>query len=381
MTRATHAAALPRVEIVEEGMREGMQIEDASIPVADRVELLDSLSDTGLGTIVVGSFVRANWVPQMASVEEVIERMKVVPGVRYTALALNAKGVERRARFVPPLTVEVAPRLEVHACDVFVRRNTNRSQADEIGSWPAVVTRAVQAGTTEATVRVNAAFGSNFVGDIAPADVLAHLEAMIGRWEEAGIAVRTVWLGDPMGWNTPLAVETLLTEIQARWPGIHRFHLHLHNQRGAALVSAYAAVRALRAQHTLVLDAAIGGVGGCPYCGNGRATGMMPTEDLVDMVEEMGIDTGVDRDAVIEAAVLAERVFGHRLYGKTALAGRRPRGAALYPPDMPFVETLEEASHFRLGPEVYAGQRTPWREPITSPQLDRVRRAQAATRG
>lgn len=378
---ATDGRTLPRVEIVEESMREGMQIEDASIPVPDRVELLDALSGTGLRTIVVGSFVRADWVPQMASVEQVIERMNVVPGVRYTALALNPKGAERRDRFVPPLTVDTTARLDVHACDVFVRRNTNRSQADEIARWPEVVARAVDAGATEATVRVNAAFGSNFVGDIPPSEVIGHLEAMIGRWDDAGIPVSTVWLGDPMGWNTPLGVEGLLTRIRTRWPHIRRTHLHLHNQRGAALVSAYAALRTLRAEDTLVLDAAIGGVGGCPYCGNGRATGMVPTEDLVDMLEEMGIDTGVDRDAVIEASVLAERVFGHRLYGKTALAGPRPRGTRLYPPDMPFVETLEEAGHFRTGPEVYAGRRAPWREPITSPQLDRVRAAQPVPHG
>ena len=377
-TPAVRTVPLPRVEIVEEGMREGMQIEDAAIPVADRVELLNALSGTGLRQIVVGSFVRADWVPQMALVEQVIERMRVVPGVRYTALALNAKGVERRSRFVPPLTVDTAPRLEVHACDVFVRRNTNRSQADEIARWPEVVQTAAAAGATEATVRVNAAFGSNFVGDIAIGEVLDHMTAMIARWDTAGIPVRTVWLGDPMGWNTPLAVEALLTEIQRRWPSIHRFHLHLHDQRGAALVSAYAAIRAARPEDTVVLDASIGGVGGCPYCGNGRATGMIATEDLVDMLEEMGVDTGVDRDALIEAAVLAERVFGHRLYGKTALAGRRPRGSMLYPPDMPFVETLEEASHFRSGPSVYAGQRVPWREPIRSPQLEQ---AEAVVRG
>lgn len=369
-TPAIRPVALPRVEIVEEGMREGMQIEDAEIPVADRISLLDALSSTGLGQIVVGSFVRADWVPQMAVVEQVIEGMRVEPGVRYTALALNAKGVERRSRFVPPLTVDTVPRLEVHACDVFVRRNTNRSQADEISRWPDIVRHAVESGADAATVRVNAAFGSNFVGDIAIADVLGHLEAMVALWESAGVPVRTVWLGDPMGWNTPLAVETMLAEIQRRWPSIHRFHLHLHDQRGAALVSAYAAIRAARPEDTVVLDASIGGVGGCPYCGNGRATGMIATEDLVDMLEELGIDTGIDRDAVIEAAVLAERVFGHRLFGKTALAGRRPRGEMLYPPDMPFVETLHEASHFRNGPGVYAGQRSPWREPIRSPQLE-----------
>lgn len=358
----TAVSCWPTVRIVEEGMREGMQIESAAIPVDAKIELLDALSHTGLSQIVVGSFVRSDWVPQMADVERVIAGMTPVPGVRYTALALNARGAQRRQEFVPPLTVDPTPRLEVHACDVFVRRNTNRTRQQEIDRWPDVVAQAVAAGATEATVRVNAAFGSNFTGDVPRAAVLADLDRMIGLWQDAGIGVGTVWLGDPMGWNTPAAVEALLGDIRGRWPWLRRIHLHLHDQRGAALVSAYAAVRGSTAADTLVLDSAIGGVGGCPYCGNGRAAGMIATEDLVDLLAELGVPTGVDRDAIIDAAVLAERVFGHPLYGKVALAGRRPRGAALYPVDMPLVETLTEASHFRAGPDVYAGRRTPWRD-------------------
>jgi len=353
----------PVLHIVEEGMREGMQIESAAIPTAAKVRLLDALSATGLREIVVGSFVRADWVPQMRDVEDLISQMTVHPGVAYTALVLNEKGAARRKAFSPPLTVDPMPRLTVHACDIFARRNTNRSVDDEIAAWPAIISRAAEAGTRTAMVRVNAAFGSNFTGDIDPSVPLALLDRMITAWAQADIAVDTVWLGDPMGWNTPLAVEFLLSEITRRWPGVRRVHLHLHDQRGAALVSAYQAVRTLPASMTLAVDAAIGGVGGCPYCGNGRATGMIATEDLVDMAEEMGIPTGIDRDRLIEASVLAEEVFGHPLYGKLALAGPRPRGERLYPPGMPLVETLAEASHFRRGPAVYEGQRRPWRQP------------------
>jgi len=354
----------PALHIVEEGMREGMQIESSGIPVKAKVRLLDALSATGLREIVVGSFVRADWVPQMREVEDVIRQMTVRSGIAYTALVLNDKGAARRQAFVPPLTVDPTPRLTVHACDIFARRNTNRSSADEIAAWPAIVGRAAQAGVRTATVRVNAAFGSNFTGDIHPSVPLALLDRMITAWADAGIAVETVWLGDPMGWNTPLSVEYLLGEVVRRWPAVRRVHLHLHDQRGAAIVSAYQAIRSLPATMTLAVDTAIGGVGGCPYCGNGRATGMIATEDFVDMVEEMGIATGIDRDLLIEASVLAQEVFGHPLYGKVALAGPRPRGARLYPADMPFVETLDEASHFRRGPGAYAGQFRPWRAPI-----------------
>jgi len=357
------APGFPSLHIVEEGMREGMQIESADIPVDAKVRLLDALSVTGLREIVVGSFVRPDWVPQMRDVEDIISKMTVQPGVAYTALVLNEKGAARREAFAPPLSIDPVPRLSVHACDIFALRNTNRSSADEIRGWPRVIERAVAAGAKTAMVRVNAAFGSNFTGDIDPSVPLGLLGRMIKAWERAGVTVETVWLGDPMGWNTPLTAERLLREVVRRWPAVRRVHLHLHDQRGAAIVSAYQAVRTLPPTMTLAIDTAIGGVGGCPYCGNGRATGMIATEDFVDMAEEMGIPTGIDRDRLIAASVVAEEVFGHPLYGKLALAGPRPRGTGLYPADMPLVETLDEASHFRRGPGVYAGQRRPWRTP------------------
>jgi hydroxymethylglutaryl-CoA lyase len=102
-------------------------------------------------------------------------------------------------------------------------------------------------------------------------------------------------------------------------------------------------------------------MGGCPYCGNGRAAGHVPTEDFVFMCEEMGIDTGYDLDKLIEAAIIAEEVVGHPLWGHVSKAGRLPRGDRLYARNMPFVETLKEASHFRKGPSVYAHQLSPWR--------------------
>ncbi|MEU7817801.1 citramalate synthase [Pseudonocardia sp. NPDC049154] len=360
--------ALPRVRIVDETMREGMQIEDAAIPTARKVELLDALSSTGLRHLVVGSFVSPRWVPQMADVEGVLAGFTPVPGVEYTALALNEKGAERRTRHVPPLTVDSRPRLTVHACDVFVQRNTNRTQAQEIAGWDKAVAAAVESGSTAATVRLGAAFGSNWTGDVAVGDGLALIERMMRAWEDAGIVADTVWLGDPMGWSHPLRMEAYVRGILARWPGVRHLHLHLHDQRGAALVSAWTALRLLPAHMTLTIDAAVGGIGGCPYCGNGRATGMIPTEDLVDLLEEAGIDTGVDRDRLIEVALLAADVVGRPLHGRLPLAGPRPRGARLYPMDMPFVETVEQAAHFRLGRAAYAGAPSPWRTPITSHQ-------------
>lgn len=362
----------PSLVIVEEALREGVQIESTEITTAQKIELLDLLSASGLREIVVGSFVSPKWVPQMADVEEVVAGMRVTPGVTYSALVLNRRGAERRAALSPPLSIDPLPSLKVHACDVFVQRNTNRTQADEIASWAEIAADAAARGYTTAGIRLNAAFGSNWVGDIEPAAALGLIERMIAVWHAHGVSVTNVWLGDPMGWNTPLRVEHLLGEISGRWPSVDRVHLHLHNQRGAAIVSAYAALRTLNADKTLVVDTSIGGIGGCPYCGNGRATGMIPTEDFVDLVEEMGIRTGIDRDQLIEAARYAESIVGRRLDGKLTRCGPRPRGDALYDMDMPLIETFEESSHFLHGPSTYAHQRRPWTQPIRSWQRGRA---------
>ena len=155
-----------------------------------------------------------------------------------------------------------------------------------------------------------------------------------------------------------------------RFPEVTTYHLHLHNGRGSALTSAYVALRALDSRHTLALDTTIGGMGGCPYCGNGRATKMIPTEDLVDLLHEEGIETGIDLGLLIEAAHVAEEVVGHELYGHVSKVGPRPRGEQLYAMDMPFVETIEEAQHFRLGAQTYEGCLSPWKAPVTSPARD-----------
>ncbi|HTW14401.1 MAG TPA: citramalate synthase [Nocardioides sp.] len=361
----------PRVEIFEEGMREGMQIESADIPVEAKIRLLDALSATGLRNIVVGSFVSPRWVPQMARVEEVIAGFTPVEGVSYSALALNAKGAERRAAHTPPLSPPPAvQRTTVHLCDVFVQRNTAKSQRDEIAALPGTIARAVERGTTDAVVAINAAWGSNWVGPFSLEQRLEVLDLQFAAWRAAGVEPRTIWIGDPMSWNTPRAVEETIRACVQRFPGVTTYHLHLHDGRGSALTSAYVALRALGAEHTLALDTSVGGMGGCPYCGNGRATKMIPTEDLVDLLHEEGVETGVDLGRLIEAAHVAEEVVGHELYGHVSKVGPRPRGDALYAMDMPFVETVDEAQHFRLGAATYAGCLSPWKQPITSPARD-----------
>lgn len=367
----------PKVVIVEEGMREGMQIESADIAVADKIRLLDALSATGLANIVVGSFVSPKWVPQMAKVEEVIAGFTPVEGVNYSALALNAKGVERRAEHTPPLSRPAKQaRTTVHLCDVFVQRNTAKTQADEIAALEPAIARAIAGGVTDAVVAINAAWGSNWVGKFDLAQRLEVLDLIFAKWRAAGVEPRTIWIGDPMSWNTPGAVEETIKACLERFPLVETYHLHLHNGRGSALTSAYVALKALGPQHTLSLDTTIGGMGGCPYCGNGRATKMIPTEDLVDLLHEEGIETGIDLAKLIEAAHVAEEVVGHELYGHVSQVGPRPRGEDLYAMDMPFIETFEEAQHFRKGAETYAGALSPWKTEITSPAREAAERGE-----
>src|SRR5579859_5830955 len=366
-------SGLPAVEIIEEGMREGMQIESADISVAAKVELLDALSATGLRHIVVGSFVSARWVPQMAAIEEILAKFTPNPAVVYTALALNAKGVQRRAEFIPPLAPpDEFGRSMVHLCDVFVQRNTARTAGDELAALPRIVQDAAGRGAVAATIAVNAAWGSNWLGEFSQAQRNECIQAQMDAWSAAGIRTTGIYLGDPMSWSTPRAVRSQTREILRRWPDVRTIHLHLHDGRGAALPSVYAALRELDSRHKLIIDASVGGMGGCPYCGNGRATKMIPTEDLAHFLEGEGLGTGIDLTALIEAAHLAERVVGHELYGRVSKTGPRPGPDALYPMDMPLIETIEQAQHFRLGPQVYAGAPAPWKAPIRSAARDAV---------
>jgi hydroxymethylglutaryl-CoA lyase len=355
---------LPRVEIVEESPREGMQIESRSIPTAVKTELIDRLSSTGLRTIVVGAFVSPRWVPQMTDVGDVIAAITPVDGVRYRALAFNERGRQRRAELTPPLSD--GPDVErfttrVHLCDVFVRRNLNIRQADEIAGWPRRVAAAVDRGAREAGIGLNAAWGSNFVGEFGSDERTDLLRRQYEMWRAAGVPVHRVWLGDPMGWNAPHQVAEQIAIIRREFPDIRSFHLHLHDTRGLALASAWAAVGALGPEHELLVDSSVGGIGGCPYCGNGRATGMIATEDLAAMLQRIGQQQHVDLDAVIETSTWLAGVVGRPLSGRVAHAGPFPSADRFYPVDLPLIETYEEAQHFRVGPRAYAQSRAPWK--------------------
>jgi hydroxymethylglutaryl-CoA lyase len=357
----------PTIRHGEECMRDGMQIEDRNIPVADKIRLLDALSETGLKEIAVGSFVSPKWTPQMAQVEEIIRGFHPKPGVRYTAATFNERGRERARQLTPPLSpAGRGASTQVNMCDVFAQRNYNRTQARELAGLADVVAGVKAQGIMHGGIGLASAFGSNWTGEFSHEQHIHLLDRQYQVWAEAGMSVKRVSIADPMSWNMPHRVERLLEDIKARWPSIDEFSLHVHNGRAMALPSVYAALRILDSGDVLSVQSSIGGMAGCPYCGNGRAAMMIATEDLMHMLEDMGIHTGVDLYRLIEVVWMAEEVLGHQLYGFVSKAGPRPKYDRLYAMDMPFIETLDEAKHFLRGPSAYTGQSSPWAAPITS---------------
>ena len=263
MTAESTNSLLPTsVVITDDTMREGLQIESASIPVEAKLRLLDALGETGAKVISIGSFAHPKWTPQMACIDEIAERFVPKPGIRYTAAVFNKTGYDRADRFFPKINVRREGRLpatHVELCDTFARRNYNRSQAQQIAAMDATIAAAKAAGAQQASVGLGNPFGSNFEGGFSRAQRIAMLELMIGKWQAAGITVTRVSLLEAMGWNMPHLVRETMLEIRERWPAVTDFHLHLHNQRGATLTSYYEALQ-LGARE---FDTCLGGMGGC----------------------------------------------------------------------------------------------------------------------
>ncbi len=348
-----------RVNIFDDTMREGLQIESPEIPVADKLRLLDAVGEMGAKTVTIGSFAHPKWTPSMACIDEIADQFEPKPGVTYTAAVFNKRGFDRADGYYPKLDVrQKRYGTHVELCDTFARRNYNRTQAEMVAQVEASVKAAAEAGAEAGSVALGNPFGSNFEGAFDLQTRMELMELMVSKWRAVGIPVTRVSFLDAMGWNMPHTVRETILAIRDAYPDIETFHMHLHNTRGVTMASYYEALTLGATE----FDTSLGGMGGCPYCGNGRAAGHVPTEDFVHLCHSMGVETGYDLDKVIAAARIAEEVVGHPLWGHVSKAGPLPEGDALYPADMPFVETLDEAAHFCNGPDVYEGQISPWRE-------------------
>jgi hydroxymethylglutaryl-CoA lyase len=293
----------PVCDIREVGPRDGLQNE-APVPVSDRVRLIDALSRTGLRRIEAAAFVHPEAVPAMAGAEEVLARITRRPGVSYSALVPNRQGAARAL-------AAGADELEavVSASEAHNRHNLRRSVTETVAEIAAVVSLAGKAGRPVGA-GVATAFGCPYEGDVDPSRVAGLARQLLD------LGAQEVFFGDTTGMATPRRIDDLLDTLETVGIDVGSVRLHLHDTRGTGLANVYAALR----RGVSRFDASIGGLGGCPYAPG--ASGNVCTEDLVHMLEDLGVDTGVDLDRLIEAAHLAERIVGRRLPGHVMRAGR-----------------------------------------------------------
>lgn len=308
--------ALPaRVEIHEEGPREGFQIEPPGFSIADRAALVEALADSGLERIQVASFVSPTRVPQMADAAELFAAIRRKLGVRYTALWLNEQGFDR-ARATA--AVDLAGTLYFYASDAFSRQNSGRGAAEQAQAQRRWVERYRAEGLEIESAYVMTAFGCNLEGAISEERVAESLRFIAQLQKDEGFRLPAVYLADTVGWAEPRMIRRRIDLVRNLLPGV-RVGLHLHDTRGLGMANALAAL-----EHGVDLfDASVAGLGGCPFCGHahGGAAGNICTEDLAFLCEQMGIATGIDLPRLLEAARLAERIIGRRLEGKLMHSG------------------------------------------------------------
>jgi hydroxymethylglutaryl-CoA lyase len=296
----------PRVDVREVGPRDGLQNE-SPVPVAARVELIDALSTTGLRRIEAASFVSAAAIPPMAGAEDVMAAITRAPGVVYSALVPNPKGAERAL-------AARADELElvVSASETHNQKNVRRSVADSLVAAHDVVELG-HGGGVEVEAIVSTAFGCPYEGDV-PAERVAQVA---GHLVDAG--ADRLSFGDTTGMATPRRVNDLLDALERAGIASSGVGLHFHNTRGTALANVVAALD----RGVTRFDASIGGLGGCPYAPG--ASGNAVTEDLVHMLADMAIETGIDLDALLECARLAQQLVGRELPSALLHAGARTR--------------------------------------------------------
>jgi hydroxymethylglutaryl-CoA lyase len=292
-----------KVTIVEVGPRDGFQNEKQFIPTEQKIKVINALSKTGLTNIQATSFVHPKAVPQLADAEEVMARIDRVPGISYRILIPNMKGVQRVISFKPDKINLMMSVSESHN-----RANGNRSIEESLTDFEKIVPMIRDAGIAPIG-GMACTFGCPFEGKIT----IQQIERVVKRYIAMGIG--TITLSDTIGSANPKQVYETAAYLKDHYPEIE-WPMHFHNTRDLALANILAAMEAGMTE----FDAAVGGLGGCPYAPN--ASGNIATEDLVNMMNELEIEIGINLDAILQVVEMLKETIPHPLHSSLLKAGR-----------------------------------------------------------
>jgi len=293
-----------RVSVYEVAPRDGLQNESAQVATHAKVRLIEALVDAGISRIEVGSFVAPKWVPQMADADEVFGMIERRPGVTYSGLCPNARGLHRA---LEADLDEVA--VFVSASETHNLKNVNKTIAETLSVFEAVIGPAVERGLRVRSY-VSTMWGCPYEGDVDPKQGLELARRLLGE------GCYQVSLGDTIGVGTPLQTQRILELFLSEIP-VQQIALHLHDTRGTALANVLVGLQ----MGVTTFDSSVAGLGGCPFAPG--AAGNLATEDLVYTLHGMGIDTGIDLDKLWQAGQVAEAIVGRELPGKVHRAGVR----------------------------------------------------------
>jgi len=265
----------------------------------------------------VASFVSPRAVPGWIDADEVVKGFKRAPGVKYHVLWLNEKGLQRALMHqADGAGLDMYGSISTTASETFMRKNTNRGYEDNVRIQGNQIKLYQENNMPVTRASIMTAFGCNYEGPVEVATVVTRLGEILALADEMGAKIQVVSLADTMGWANPVAVKRVVGAVRDKWPELN-INLHLHDTRGLGIANALAGMQ----MGVTDFDSAVAGLGGCPFAALKGAAGNVCTEDLVFLCEEMGIETGVDLDKLVEVAQLAEDIVGHPLAGSIMHAG------------------------------------------------------------